>query len=133
MVDLNEDLDSAQQNYIIESLTLCIQSLPAGSYYQIIGFGSEYRLYDDKPKEYNQKNIQKSIETVEALKGDMGGTNIYEPLKYVYNSSKDYDKILLPRNIFLLTDGEIKNKNETLKLIEKKFVVFRFLNWTNSV
>ena len=49
----------------------------------------------------------------------MGGTNIYEPLKYVYNSSKDYDKILLPRNIFLLTDGEIKNKNETLKLIEK--------------
>ncbi len=102
-----------------KALLLFLQSLPVGSYYQIIGFGSEYRLYDDKPKEYNQKNIQKSIETVEALKGDMGGTNIYEPLKYVYNSSKDYDKILLPRNIFLLTDGEIKNKNETLKLIEK--------------
>ena len=100
-------------------MLLFLQSLPVVSYYQIIGFGSEYRLYDDKPKEYNQKNIQKSIETVEALKGDMGGTNIYEPLKYVYNSSKDYDKILLPRNIFLLTDGEIKNKNETLKLIEK--------------
>ena len=101
-----------------KALLLFLQSLPAGSYYQIIGFGNKYRLYDDKPKEYNQKNIQKSIETVEALKGDMGGTNIYEPLKYVYNSNELYDKILLPRNIFLLTDREINNKDDTLKLIE---------------
>ena len=48
----------------------------------------------------------------------MGGTNIYDPLKYIYNSSENYNKILLPRNIFLLTDGEINNKKETLKLIE---------------
>ena len=40
-----------------KALLLFLQSLPAGSYYQIIGFGSQYRLYDDKPKEYNQKNI----------------------------------------------------------------------------
>ena len=102
-----------------KALILFLQSLPAGSYYQIIGFGSDYKLYDKNPKEYNQKNILESIKLVESLKGDMGGTDIYKPLKHIYNSSQNYNKILLPRNIFLLTDGEIKNKNDTLNLIEK--------------
>ena len=102
-----------------KALLLFLQSLPAGSYYQIIGFGSKYKLYDDKPKEYNQENIQKSIKIVESLKGNMGGTNIYDPLNYIYNSNSNYNNILLPRNIFLLTDGEIDNKGNTLKLIEQ--------------
>jgi hypothetical protein len=112
-----------------KALLLFLQSLPAGSYYQIIGFGSEYKLYDNIPKEYNQKNLQKSIEIVKYLKGDMGGTDIYSPLKYIYSSSKTYEKVLLPRNIFLLTDGEIDDKKETLALIEKnsnEFAVYSF-------
>ena len=39
-------------------------------------------------------------------------------MKDIYES-KDYDNIKLPKNIFLLTDGEIKDKKETLDLIEK--------------
>ena len=38
-----------------------------------------------------------------------------------------YYQINLPRNIFLLTDGDIDNKNETLKLIERnnsKYTVY---------
>ena len=102
-----------------KALLLFLQSLPVGSYYQIIGFGSNYKAYDNTPKEYNQKNIEESIKIVEALKGDMGGTNIYDPLNYIYKSKHNYDSILLPKNIFLLTDGEINDKNETLNLIEK--------------
>ena len=49
----------------------------------------------------------------------MGGTDIYSPLKYVYDSYKIHDEINLPRNIFLLTDGEIEDKQETLDLIYK--------------
>ena len=118
LLDQSGSMAGSPMKVASKALLLFLQSLPAGSYYQIIGFGSDYRLYDDKPKEYNEKNIQKSIEIVQALKGNMGGTNIYDPLKYIYNSGKDYDEILLPRNIFLLTDGEITNKKDTLNLIE---------------
>ena len=110
-----------------KALLLFLQSLPAGSIYQIIGFGSTYKKYDEEPKEYNQENINKSIKLIEGMKADLGGTDIYEPLKDIYESSKVYDKIKLPKNIFLLTDGEIENKNDTLSLIEKnnhKFSIY---------
>ena len=41
--------------------------------------------------------------------------------------SKDYDNIKLPRNIFLLTDGSVNNKNDVLNIIEAnnlKFTIY---------
>ena len=128
LIDQSGSMAGSRIKIASKALLLFLQSLPAGSFYQIIGFGSSYEFYDEIPKEYNQKNIEKSIKIVEALKGDMGGTNIYNPLKLIYNS-KNYDNIYLPKNIFLLTDGEINSKEETLNLIEKnsnEFSVFSF-------
>ena len=101
-----------------KALLLFLQSLPAGSYYQIIGFGSQYKKYDETPKEYITENIKKSIKIIEGLDADLGGTDIYRPLKDIYDSEKIYQNINLPRNIFLLTDGEIDDKDETLEIIE---------------
>ena len=102
-----------------KAMILFLQSLPTSSYYQIIGFGSDYEKYDKTPKEYTQKNINESIKFLETLKANKGGTNIYSPLKNIYNSKKDYNKIKLPKNIFLLTDGEIDDKKDTLNIIEE--------------
>ena len=102
-----------------KGLKLFLQSLPEKSYYQIIGFGSEYKAYDETPKEYTQENIKKSLEIIDHLDADLGGTDIYSPLKYVFDSYKVHDTINLPRNIFLLTDGEIEDKSKTLDLIDK--------------
>ena len=109
-----------------KALIIFLQSIPAGSYYQIIGFGSKFKKYDETPKEYNKENIKTSINIIEYLSADLGGTNIYEPLKNIFDS-KDYDNINLPRNIFLLTDGAVDNENEVLNLIEEnnsKFTIF---------
>ncbi len=128
LIDQSGSMSGSKINIASKALLLFLQSLPAGSFYQIIGFGRNYKFYDEIPKEYNQKNIEKSIKIVEGLKGDMGGTEIYYPLVRIYDS-KDYDNICLPRNIFLLTDGQIESKNLTLDLIEKnsnEFSVFSF-------
>ena len=121
---LIDQSDSMSGNYIKEvskELLLFLQSLPSGSYYQIIGFGAKLNIYDDVPKEYNQNNIEKSIKLIEAFEGNFGSSNIYEVLKFVYESKKNYDKITLIKNIFLLTNIEkgINNEKEILNLIEK--------------
>ena len=129
LIDQSGSMSGSPIKIASKALLLFLQSLPAGSYYQIIGFGSDYKIYDNIPKEYNRENIEKSIKIIKELKGDMGGTNIYSPLKYIYDSNNVYEKIFLPRNIFLLTDGDIDNKEHTLYLIEKnsnEFSVYSF-------
>ena len=109
-------------------LSLFLQSLPANSYYQIIGFGYTPKKYDEIPKENNKKNIEESLKIIETLKAEEGGMEIYSPLEEIY-TSKCYDEISLPKNIFLLTDGEMHYKKETLNLIEEnsnKFSVYSF-------
>ena len=78
-------------------------------------------------KNTQKKNIDESLEQIDKLTANLAGTNIYDPLKDIYDSYELYDKIDLPKNIFLLTEGEILNKDKTLEIIEKnstKFVVY---------
>ena len=119
LIDQSGSMSGSAIRIASKGLKLFLQSLPPKSYYQIIGFGSKYVKYDETPKEYTQENIKKSIEIIDNLYANLGGTNIYDPLNYIYNSHELHDKIQLPRNIFLLTDGEIEDKKETLDLIYK--------------
>ena len=119
LIDQSGSMSGNSIEVASKALLLFLQSLPAGSYYQIIGFGSEFKKYDEIPKEYNEKNITKSKKIINGLGADLGGTDIYSPLNDIYSSDKIYNKINLPKIIFLLTDGEVENKKETLELIER--------------
>ena len=67
---------------------------------------------------------KKSLANLDKLKANFGGTDIYSPLEDIFKS-KNNNKINLPKNIFLLTDGEINNKAQTLKLIEDNNSIYR--------
>ena len=127
LVDQSGSMDGSRIEIASKALQLFIQSLPVGSYYQIIGFGSSYEKYDKIPKEYNKENIKETLKMLEKLDASLGGTELKAPLEDIYNSIKDYEKTNLPRNIFLLTDGQIWDKKIVLELIEKnsnKFTVY---------
>ena len=107
-----------------QSLIIFLHSLIQGSKYQIIGFGSSYKYYNEMPLDYIKENVENSIKLIEKIKADLGGTNIYNPLNDILN--KNYDNINIPKYIFLLTDGEIENKEKVLDLIllnRKNFIV----------
>ena len=126
LLDQSGSMSGSSMIIARKALILFLQSIPTGSYYQIIGFGSKFKKYDEIPKEYNKDNIKTSINTIQKLEAVLGGTNIYAPLKNIFDS-KDYDDIDLPRNIFLLTDGDVENEKEVLDLIEannSKFKIY---------
>jgi hypothetical protein len=119
LIDQSGSMSGSAINIVSKALELFLQSIPVGSYYQLIGFGSDFKKYDESPKSYTKENITNSIKIIKNLKADLGGTDIYQPLKNIYENNNIYNEIKLPKNIFLLTDGEIENKKETLELIEK--------------
>ena len=109
----NSDSDvKAPIKIVSKALELFLRSLPKGSYYQLIGFGSNFIKYDEVPKKYSKENIEDSLKIVRSLDADLGGTDIYSPLQSIYENEREYDKIKLPKNIFLLTDGEIEDKKK---------------------
>ena len=127
LVDQSGSMNGKRIRIASKALQLFLQSLPVGSFYQIIGFGSTFEKYDEIPKEYKKENIKKSMEFLENLKANLGGTEVAGPLRDIYNSNKIYEAINLPKKIFLLTDGETGDKKEALELIEKnssKYTVY---------
>ena len=119
LIDESGSMSGHSIKIVKEALKIFIQSLPPGSYFQLIAFGSNFVKLDEVPKEYNKENINKCLGDIEKINAFLGGTNLYKPLKEVYDSGKIYDGINLPKNIFILTDGEVDNKREVLSLIEK--------------
>ena len=44
-----------------QTLLFFIQSLPVNSYFQLIGFGSNFKKYNEEPVIYNKENVEKII------------------------------------------------------------------------
>ena len=116
LIDQSGSMSGSSIRIVSEAILIFLQSLTKGSYFQLIGFGSYFRKINDKPLEYNKENVQATMDKIKNLKADLGGTDISSPLKEIFNS-KDYDEINLARNLFILTDGEVNNREECLSLI----------------
>ena len=125
LIDQSASMDGKPIELVKESLLIFIQSLPKNSYFQIIGFGSNYKMYNKTPVKYNNSNIKEIMIKIKAFRGDMGGTHMFEPLKNIFNNLSQYEKIKLNKHLFLLTDGEVFDDYETIDIIKKNLNKFR--------
>ena len=98
--------------------------MPKGSYFHLIGFGSHFKTNSQEPVEYNKANKEKFKEIINDMEADLGGTNIGEPLNYIFNNEY-FDNIKLSKNLFLLTDGQVNNRDLCIDLITKNSNKFR--------
>ncbi|XP_053217233.1 von Willebrand factor A domain-containing protein 5A-like isoform X1 [Podarcis raffonei] len=99
-----------------ETLILLLKSLPLGCYFNIYGFGSTYDSFYPQSVEYTQETMSKSLQRVKELQADLGGTEILQPLKAIYNQPcrEGY-----PRQLFVFTDGEVSNTDEVIAEVRR--------------
>ena len=124
LIDQSGSMAGSSMRIVSEAILFFLQSLTKGSYFQLIGFGSSFNKINSKPVEYNKENVQSTVAIVIELKANLGGTDISSPLKEIFGS-KDYDEINLARNLFILTDGEVNNREECLGLIASNSEKFK--------
>ena len=124
LIDQSGSMSGKSINLVKQGLLLFIQSLPPDSYFQLIGFGTTFKKYNEEPVEYNQKNVDNIINIINKLEAVMGGTNINSPLEAIYND-KSYFKINLSKHIFLLTDGQVNDREGCINLITANSNKFR--------
>ena len=124
LIDQSGSMRGNSIDLVKQALLLFIQSLPVNSYFQLIGFGTNFKKYNEEPVIYNKENVEKIINIINSLKADLGGTNISSPLSAIYNDNK-YSKINLSKNIFLLTDGQVHDREQCINLITSNSSKFR--------
>ena len=117
IIDQSGSMSGRPIKLVIQTLKVFLLSLPKGSYFQLIGFGTDFKPYSDYPLSYTKDNVNKTILEIEKL-GNMGGTNLFDPLEYVYNNLKSNENLHLPQHIFILTDGYTEQKQKVLDIIE---------------
>ena len=124
LVDQSGSMWGKPIELVKKALLSFIEILPKGSYFHLIGFGSHFKKYSEEPVEYNEENVEKYKKIIEDMAGNLGGTNIGEPLQYIFGNEY-YDNIKLSKNIFLLTDGQVNNRDLCIDLITKNSNKFR--------
>lgn len=123
LIDQSASVVGKPIDLLKRSLIYFLHSLPVGSYYQIIGFGSSFKKYSDAPLSYTPNNITNTFYQVSKLKADLGCSEILPPLKSIY--SAHYEEHNLAKHIILLTDGDLDDKRGCLQLIQENENEFR--------
>ena len=124
LIDQSGSMTGKPIELLKQGLLLLIQSLPPNSYFQLIGFGTNFKKYNEEAVEYNEENVEYILNIINNLDADLGGTNINSPLESIY-SDTSYSKINLSKHIFLLTDGQVNDREGCVNLITANSNKFR--------
>ena len=119
LIDQSGSMCGTKIKTVSKTLEKLIKLLPENSYYQLIGFGSNYVVYNKKPEIKSEKNLEKSYQIIKSLDGNLGETDLSGPLYYILKDSyTDYKDINLSKQIIVLTDGDINVGDDVIELIK---------------
>jgi hypothetical protein len=95
-----------------KALTQIIKEIPDKSLFNIISFGSTFeKMYPESV--LVEKFRQDAVDKIATWTNDLGGTEILAPLQ---EALKGPSLNGLPKIIFLLTDGDVSNADEIIKI-----------------
>ncbi|XP_061734667.1 von Willebrand factor A domain-containing protein 5A-like isoform X2 [Nerophis ophidion] len=99
-----------------DTLLLLLKSLPMGCYFNIYSFGSSFEHIFPTSVEYSEKTMEEALKKVNEFQANLGGTEILQPLKHIYNQPCIPSQ---PRQVFVFTDGGVGNTKDVLNLVKK--------------
>ncbi|KAK8897039.1 von Willebrand factor A domain-containing protein 5A [Tritrichomonas musculus] len=109
-----------------EVLLSYISQLPKECYFNIILFGNYHKKLFEHSTINNEQNNSNAITFINAeMKAKFGSSDMYSVLDKLF---KNDIKIGLQRQIVLITDGEVYQREKTVSLIEKNKKLNRFFS-----
>jgi len=116
LVDCSSSMAGSQLESVKSALQLLLRSLPAKAYFNIVLFGSTFQKVFPNSVPYDNQSLETASKYVDEMDADLGGTEIYEPLAEVLSSPMINN---LPRQLFVITDGQVSNSKKIFNLISK--------------
>jgi hypothetical protein len=114
LVDRSGSMAGTSIEEVRNALQLCLRSMIPGCAFNIAGFGSTHEALFEKSRSYDEKSLAQASTYVADLAADLGGTEILPALKAVLERPHVGS---LPRQVIVLTDGEVSNTDAVLELV----------------
>jgi hypothetical protein len=118
LIDRSHSMGGERMVAARKALELFVKSLPQGSMFNIVSFGTQHYKFFEESADFTEENLKEFIDSIDEFRANMRGTNILDPLKSIYSEKRD-SKSKLMRHLFLLTDGGVEDTDEVLKIIEQ--------------
>lgn len=116
IVDRSGSMRGSKMSHARETLMLILKSLPEGSYFNVVSFGSRFEaLFPDGSQKYSEATLDLACQLQSKMEANFGGTEILRPLQYVYGIKPMASH---SRQIMLLTDGEVYNTQAVISLVK---------------
>lgn len=116
VVDRSGSMQGASIAEARNALQLCLRSLTPAARFNIVGFGSRFDKLFPESRPYDEASLAEARRHVETLAADLGGTEILAPLQAILDSPADPGR---PRQLFVLTDGQVTNTEAALALARR--------------
>lgn len=118
VVDRSGSMEGSSLAEARRALEICLKALAQGRRFNILGFGSRFVSLFPDATSYSEATLQKALHWCRAMRADLGGTEILQPLKHIYSpASRPHGKKGV---VFLLTDGAVGNEAEVLSLVRNE-------------
>lgn len=113
VVDCSGSMQGDSIHQAKRALELCVRALSPGDTFNIVRFGSSHTALWSQSRTYDESSLQQAVSYIRATEASLGGTEILTPLKALLDRAADPER---PRQILLLTDGQVSNEAAVLEL-----------------
>lgn len=120
MIDRSGSMEGEKIRDAKNALEFSIRSLPKDSSFNIVSFGSEFKLLWTKSKYYDNDSMLEAINEVETFQANMEGTEILKPLAAYIDGDQAPIEGAARRNIILISDGEVSDTKSIIQKIRSK-------------
>ena len=118
MLDCSGSMSGGRMRRAKSALALFLRALPESCTFNIMAFGDRYHKLFDAPRRYNGETLEQANAWLATIDANLGGTNLLSPFEDLLSSP--LSPSFPVRQVFLLTDGDVKNKSDVLHCVRTK-------------
>ncbi|KAH3764516.1 Vault protein inter-alpha-trypsin domain [Pelomyxa schiedti] len=115
LVDRSGSMAGSRINQVKNAMQLFLRSIPSTCLFNIIGFGSRFEKLFPQSTQYSEDSFSTAKAYVLSMRASLGGTEVLPPLQDIFSQQPRPD---FPRQIFFLTDGDVKNTNDVISFVK---------------
>lgn len=106
-----------------KALGICLKALRAGCSFNVLRFGSTFQGLFPRSRAYDAESLQQALAYLDRVDADLGGTEVLAPLAHIVDQPLAQGG---RRDVVLLTDGEVGNEADVMRLIKEHAETTRF-------